>query len=206
MKVIIGLGNPGKQYEHTRHNVGFMMVDKLKENYNFPDFEFNKKFNADISTMSLRAERSNLELNIDNLDSTGLPRRFADETPRNDKMVILAKPQTFMNNSGQSVRAILDFYKLKPEDIIVIHDDIDLPLGEYKIATSSGSAGHNGVQDIIDHIGTKEFQRVRIGIATENLRTQIEPADFVLQKFSEEELEKMEYIAGKILEEIGKLL
>jgi len=199
MKLIIGLGNPSKKYARTRHNVGFMMVDKLREKYDFSDFEFNKKFNADISTLSSRAERSNLELNIDNLDSTRLPRRSEDGTPRNDKKVVLAKPQTFMNNSGDSVRAILDFYKLTPGDMIVIHDDIDLPLGEYKIATQSGSAGHNGVQSIIDSIGTKEFMRVRIGVATESLRSPIDPADFVLQNFSEEELE---IILGKVSESI----
>jgi PTH1 family peptidyl-tRNA hydrolase len=181
MKLIIGLGNPGKQYENTRHNAGFMMVDKIKENYNFPDFEFNKKFDANVSVGNA------------NLRST-------------DEKIILAKPQTFMNNSGNSVRAILDFYKLTPKDIIVIHDDIDLTLGKYKITDDSGSAGHNGVQDIIDKIDTKDFKRIRIGIANENLRSVIDPADFVLQKFSEEELEIIENISGEIIEEIGKLL
>ncbi|MFA6047546.1 MAG: aminoacyl-tRNA hydrolase [Parcubacteria group bacterium] len=183
MKLIIGLGNPGKQYENTRHNVGFMMVDRIKEKYDFPDFTLNKKFNSEIS------ERL--------LDS-----KFKIQ---NSKFLLL-KPQTFMNNSGDSVRTILDFYKLSPEDIIVIHDDIDLPLGEYKIATQSGSAGHNGVEDIITKLGTKEFQRIRIGIATENLRSQIEPADFVLQNFSGEELEKIEEMYSGVLKEIEKLI
>ena len=181
-----------------------MMADKLRENYDFPDFEFSKKFNAEVSLMSLRAERSNLESNMDNLNSTGLPRRSEDGSPRNDNRVLLIKPQTFMNNSGESVRAILDFYKLTPESIIIIHDDIDLPLGKYKVTSSSSSAGHNGVEDIIAKIGTKDFTRVRIGIANENLRTKIDPADFVLQKFSEEEMKEIENISEEIIKEIEK--
>jgi PTH1 family peptidyl-tRNA hydrolase len=178
MKVIFGLGNPGKKYEHTRHNVGFMMVDRIKENYEFPDFTMEKNFKAEISKRSINCKGS-----------------------------MIAKPQTFMNNSGDSVRAILDFYKLTPSDIVVIHDDIDLPLGEYKIATSSGSAGHNGVEDIINKLGTKEFTRVRIGIATESLRSPIDPSDFVLQNFSEEELEIiLGEVSESILFEIEKLI
>lgn len=170
MKIIIGLGNPGKKYADTRHNAGFMMVEKIKESYDFPDFKFNKKLNCEISKGAI-----------------------------DEKEILLAKPQTFMNNSGDSVRTLVDFYKLTPDDIIVIHDDIDLPLGRYKIANSSGSAGHNGVEDIISKIGTKDFSRIRIGIANESLRTEIEPADFVLQKFSQEELKT---ITGEINENI----
>jgi len=195
MRLIIGLGNPGKQYETTRHNVGFMMVDRIKENYNFSDFEFNKKFNAYISISSKP------------LLPLGKGGRRPDEGESNDKdKIFLAKPQTFMNNSGDSVRAILDFYKLKPEDIIVIHDDIDLQLGKYKITDSSGSAGHNGVQDVIDKISTQNFKRIRIGVENKNLRSVIDPADFVLQKFSEEELKTIENISGNIIEEIRKSL
>jgi PTH1 family peptidyl-tRNA hydrolase len=178
MRLIIGLGNPGDKYEKTRHNAGFMMIDRIKKNYNFPAFEFNKKFEAQISKGAI-----------------------------DSKEVLLVKPETFMNNSGETVHAILDFYKLTPEDIIVIHDDIDLPLEEYKIATSSGSAGHNGVSDIIEKIGTKDFTRIRIGVANENLRSPIDPADFVLQNFSEEEMKViLDKVSGNILFEIGKLI
>jgi len=177
MKLIIGLGNPGKEYEKTRHNVGFMMADKIKEKYDFPDFEFKKIFNAEISK--------------NNIDS---------------KEILLVKPQTFMNLSGEAIRAVLDFYKLAPDDILVIHDDIDLALGKYKITEGSGSAGHNGVQDIMDKLSTKDFKRVRIGVGNANLRSIIDPADFVLQRFSEEELKAIENISEDILEEIQKLL
>jgi peptidyl-tRNA hydrolase, PTH1 family len=164
MKLIIGLGNPGKQYENTRHNTGFMALDEIQKASNFPEFEFNKNFNAEVSK---------------------------------GKEVILAKPQTFMNLSGQSVRSILDFYKLSPDDITIIHDDKDIALGEYRIASDSSSAGHNGVQNIIDSLGTQNFKRIRIGIGTDS---QIPTEDFVLQKFSDEELEKIKNVVKEVAE------
>ena len=170
MKIIIGLGNPGKKYLGTRHNVGFEFLDKLKKELDFPEFEFNKKFNAEISTK---------------------------------KETVLVKPQTFMNLSGEAVRSILDFYKLSPEDILVIHDDKDIALGEYRLADDSSSAGHNGVQNIIENLGTQKFKRIRIGVGIEtNLPSDV----FVLQKFSEEELEKVEKVLDDVLEEVKKSL
>ena len=170
MKIIIGLGNPGKKYLGTRHNVGFEFLDKLKKELDFPEFEFNKKFNAEISTK---------------------------------KETALVKPQTFMNLSGEAVRSILDFYKLSPEDILVIHDDKDIALGEYRLADDSSSAGHNGVQNIIENLGTQKFKRIRIGVGIEtNLPSDV----FVLQKFSEEELEKVEKVLDDVLEEVKKSL
>ena len=177
VKIIIGLGNPGKKYNNTRHNVGFMAIDKLQEKWGFPDFEFNKKFEA--------------ELSVGNKNFYSLPE---------ENKIILAKPQTFMNLSGQTVKAILDFYKLTPKDIIIIHDDLDLILGKYKIALDSSAAGHNGVQDIIDTLGTKEFHRIRIGIANEDLRTKIDSKNFVLQKFKDEETKTIK----KVLNETTK--
>ncbi|HLN19362.1 MAG TPA: aminoacyl-tRNA hydrolase [Patescibacteria group bacterium] len=176
MKLIVGLGNPGKKYKKTRHNAGFMTVDRIRGSYNLADFKFNRNFNAEVS-----------KGNFDGKDN------------------ILAIPQTFMNESGDSVRTILDFYKLTPKDLIIIHDDIDLPLGEFKIARFSGSAGHNGVQDIIDKIGTKEFLRVRIGVANDKLKNPIDPADFVLQNFSDEELKTLEKISDEIILKLKNL-
>jgi len=170
MRLVVGLGNPGKEHEKTRHNIGFMMIDKIKEIYNFPDFEFDKKFHAEISKNKLTGN-SNL---------------------------VLLKPQTFMNNSGQSVKSFMDFYKITPDNLIVIHDDIDIELGKYKTSFDSGSAGHNGVADIINKIDTQKFTRIRIGIANEKLRTQIDPSDFVLQKFSKDELDKISGVMAKI--------
>ena len=204
MKIIIGLGNPEKKYELTRHNAGFMLVDKLQSQWEFPDFEFNKKFNAEISKnnldLSLRAQRSNLEISNEIATSP--------TAPRNDD-VLLVKPQTYMNLSGSSVKTILDFYKLSSDDILVIHDDIDIPLGKYKIATDSSSAGHNGVQNIIDLLGTQTFKRARIGIGQtekEALVCRLDAHDFVLEKFTQEELKKIEGVFESALEEIKNFL
>jgi peptidyl-tRNA hydrolase, PTH1 family len=181
MKIIVGLGNPGKQYEKTRHNAGFILVDRIKETHKFPDFRFDKKFEAELSR-----NKSELTENRD---------------------VMLAKPQTMMNNSGKSIGAILDYYKPSLEDIIVIHDDIDIEIGKYKISSDSGSAGHNGVQDIIDKLGTQNFKRIRIGVANEKIRAQIDPSDFVLQQFSETELSIVKNeVSGNILFEIDKMI
>ena len=171
MKLIIGLGNPGEKYEKNRHNTGFIILDELKEDWSFPDFEFSKKFDSDISEGNFK-----------------------------DQKIILAKPQTFMNNSGEAVRKIMSFYKLTQEDIFVIHDDLDIDFGEFKISNDSGPAGHNGVKDIIDKIGTQGFKRFRIGIEGEEKRkTRTIPGDvFVLQDFSEEELESVKNLAREI--------
>jgi len=170
MKLIIGLGNPGKEYEKTRHNAGFLAVDKIANNFQFPISNFNSKFNAEISQGIISNEK-----------------------------VILAKPQTFMNNSGQAVKAILDYYKINPEDIIVIHDDLDITLGEFKISKNKNFGGHKGVQSIIDCLRTKDFTRIRIGIDGE--RNKKVPAEkFVLEKFSGEEMVEIE----KVIKEIKK--
>ncbi|MCX6763435.1 MAG: aminoacyl-tRNA hydrolase [Candidatus Moranbacteria bacterium] len=197
MKIIFGLGNPGEKYKDTRHNVGFMLVDKIQQKFNFPEFIFDKKFDSEISKGTIP------------LLPAGEGARRADE---GEKEILLVKPNTFMNNSGQAVRSILDFYKLTAEDIIVIHDDLDINLGEYKIADNSSSAGHNGVQDIIDKLGTQKFTRIRIGIGqNENIpgdlsaETLVKAEDYVLQNFTPEEREKIESISENILEEIKKL-
>lgn len=179
MKIIIGLGNPGQQYHLTRHNIGFVFLDELQKQWNFPEFVFQKKFNAELSR-----------------------EKFQEED------VILVKPRTFMNASGEVVKNLLDFYKLLPKDILVIHDDLDIPMGSYKIAANSSSAGHNGVQNIIDRLGTHEFQRIRIGIGQAKEEApvcRVDAHDFVLGKFSEEEMEKIKSIEPLILEETEKI-
>lgn len=183
--MIIGLGNPGEKYAGTRHNVGFDFLDQLKDAWNFPEWEFNKKFNAEVSAGDYQPQTTNHKL-------------------------ILVKPQTFMNLSGEAVRALLNFYKLTPDDILVIHDDLDIALGKYKVATDSSAAGHNGVQNIIDQLGTQKFKRIRIGIGEETaegaIKCRLGAHDYVLGKFSEEEKEKIENIFPNILEEIKKIL
>lgn len=176
MKIIFGLGNPGEEYAKTRHNTGFETVEKIKEKYDFPDFEMSKKFQAQICKGKIGNEE-----------------------------ILLAKPQTFMNLSGNCVQALLDFYKLSPEDILVIHDDLDIGIGKYKLATDSSSAGHNGVQSIIEKLGTQKFKRIRVGIGEEKedaVVCRVDAHKFVLEKFSPEEREKIEKV---ILDVVGKI-
>lgn len=178
MKLIIGLGNPGKQYENTRHNVGFMILDEIQKAFSFPEFQMNKKFNSLISKGTYEIRDTRYE-------------------------ILLVKPQTFMNLSGIATKNILDFYKLSPDDILVIHDDKDIALGTYRAADDSSSAGHNGVQNIIDELGTQKFKRIRVGIGAEtNLPAEV----FVLQKFSDDELKTIKGVLEKVLEEVKKYL
>jgi PTH1 family peptidyl-tRNA hydrolase len=186
MRIIIGLGNPGEKYKNTRHNAGFMAVDALAEKLNL-SWQFNKKFNAEIAIQKAPLIRG-------------------------DGGVILVKPLTFMNNSGQAVQAVLSYYKLLPKklgiiklkdsnlsDILtVIHDDIDIEFGKYKISIDSRAGGHNGVQSIIDYLKTKNFKRIRIGVKTEMLNKI--PADkFVLQNFNGEEMDIVNKLIGEII-------
>lgn len=158
MKLIIGLGNPGKRYENTRHNLGFLAINKLAEKIEIDDWKIKMQFNANITQGNF-----------------------------NNEKIILAKPQTFMNNSGITVKSIADYYKISNEEILIIHDDIDLPLGKIKIQQSRGAAGHKGVQSIIDALGTKDFTRIRLGIKPINKEIIIETEKLVLQKFSKDE-------------------
>jgi len=168
MKLIIGLGNPGIKYEKTRHNFGFLVVDELAKKMNTDDWKIKMQFNANIA-----------------------------EGNTNDKKIILAKPQTFMNNSGIAVKSIADYYKIPYEEISIIHDDIDLPLGEIKIQQSRGAAGHKGVQSIIDTLKTKDFIRIRIGLKPTNQERIIDTEKFVLQKFSKNEEKIVQKTIGK---------
>lgn len=175
MILIVGLGNPGKKFEKTHHNAGFMMADKLQKEWNFPDFKFNKKFNAEISEGNYKLKAESYKL-------------------------MLIKPQTFMNNSGQAVKQIMKFYKIKPEDIVAIHDDLDIDLGKYKISANSSAAGHNGAQSIISALGTKKFTRVRIGIEGPIFREKRKiPGDkFVLKNFTSNEKKEINNILDEI--------
>ncbi len=133
MKCIVGLGNPGKKYEKTRHNVGFMVLDELAKRH---DWKINKsKFNGLYT--------------IETIDQT---------------KVILLKPQTYMNLSGDSIRQLMDFYELEESDILVIYDDLDLITGKIRLRQKGGHGGHNGMRSIIDQLGTKGFNRLRIGV------------------------------------------
>jgi len=178
MKLIIGLGNYGPEYEKTRHNYGFMVVDKIAKEHGFPDFKLSKEHSALISTKN---------------------------------NVILAKPQTYMNNSGKTVKSLASYYKIEPKDILVIHDDAETDLGEIKSVESRSASGHNGVRSIISELGTNEFKRLKLGINSEDPSFKNKPLDeVVLKGFSKAEeiiaMGVVEEAVGLIIKEIIDLL
>jgi PTH1 family peptidyl-tRNA hydrolase len=198
--LIIGLGNPGKEYEETRHNAGFLFADyffeKYREEFGFSDWKFSKKLNADISIGKIKSPSIPL---LQRGKPVSLP--FKKGESERDFKIILLKPQTFMNLSGEAVAAAMKYYKMKLDNIIVAHDDIDLLLGKYKISIDSTSAGHNGVQNVIDMLGTKNFTRLRIGV--DNCKDKKIPTEkYVLGKFATAEMK----IVSKILPEISDKL
>ena len=175
MKIIITLGNPGQQYANTRHNAGFIIADELQKSLGFSEFEKNSKFDALVCEKNSDGEK-----------------------------ILLAKPQSFMNNSGQVVKKMLDFFKIPKENLTLLHDDLDIELGAFKISTDSSAAGHNGVQSIIDNLGSQQFKRIRIGIeGAEKKKDRIIPGEvFVLQDFLPEELEIIKKLAAEIVREL----
>lgn len=159
MYIIAGLGNPTKEYEKTRHNVGFDVIDVLADQMNVSLSE--KKFKGCYAKGMLGGEK-----------------------------VILLKPLTFMNLSGESIRAAADFYKVDPEHIIVIYDDISLDVGQLRIRKKGSAGGHNGIKSIIAHLGTQEFPRIKVGVGDKPPRMDL--ADYVLGRFSKEDRVIME--------------
>ena len=133
MKVIVGLGNPGREYAQTKHNVGFMLVDALADKLGI--FNWQEKFDALIAEGRLGTEK-----------------------------ILLVKPQTYMNDSGRAVGPLMNWYKLPPEDLIVAHDDMDIPAGTIRIRKKGSAGGHNGIKSVLAHLGDEHFSRVRIGI------------------------------------------
>ena len=187
MKFIVGLGNPGKKYKNTRHNAGRLVVEKialaktLSSVDNVNNFIQSVKFKADICQIQAKGEK-----------------------------IILVKPTTFMNSSGQAVSALMQYYKLDISDLIVISDDADIPLGQVRIRLEGGSGGHNGLQNIIDTLGSEQFIRVRIGIsdAKKNLQeidkkdSPIDTEDYVLSNFSRREIPRLEKVIELVSDEI----
>jgi len=175
MKLIVGLGNPGEKYKYTRHNAGFLALDFVLSFDGFMDAKPSREFKSEMYSWQ-----------------------------NGENKVIFLKPQTYMNDSGQALKIICNFYKLDlAKDLLVIHDDTDLPFGEIRTTASSSSAGHNGVQSIIDNIGTQDFRRIRIGVESRKSRADMPTDAFVLQNFSDDELKNLrEEIFPKVKEEI----
>lgn len=153
MKLIVGLGNPGKTYEKTRHNTGYMVMDALAAALHLPAWtNAPQDIQAKVSDMLVEGEK-----------------------------IIFAKPETFMNNSGFAVAALMKYFSVPGDKLLVVHDDLDIPLGEIRLQRSRGAAGHNGVDSIIQQVGNKDFSRVRVGIAPS--RKPADAAKFVLGRF-----------------------
>lgn len=158
MRLIIGLGNPGKEYDKTRHNCGFMVIDALQK-------------------------RLQVECNQNKFQGLYVKTKYQGQD------VILLKPQTYMNNSGESVQQIMSFFKIAVDDILVIYDDLDMPVGKLRLRTSGSAGGHNGIKSIINHVGSQECKRIRVGIDRHPYQKVV---DYVLSKFSKEEVPLIE--------------
>lgn len=152
--LIVGLGNPGREFRNNRHNIGFMLMDHLA-----------KRYGETFSRIEARA--------------------LVVKTKYIDTRLILAKPQTFMNNSGQSISSLIRFYKIPLDRLMIAYDDVDLPLGKLRIRSSGGSGGHRGMKSIIERLGTEDFPRLRIGIGRPPGR--MEATDYVLKDFTKDE-------------------
>lgn len=170
---IVGLGNPGKQYEDTKHNVGFHVIDKLAEKYGITVDKFKNK-------------------------------AFIGDGTIKDKRVLLVKPQTYMNLSGESVREIVNFYKIPQERFVVIFDDTSLPCGSVRIREKGSHGGHNGIRNIIDQMGTDQFYRIKVGIGEKPSGWDL--ADYVLAKFAPEDLPLMEEGMEKAVQGVELML
>lgn len=175
MKLIVGLGNYPKEYDNTRHNVGFSVVNSIQENENFEEWSENKKFKGEISN--------------------GI---FCGES------CILLKPLTYMNLSGESVILVMKFYKIKPEDLIVIHDEVDFDFGIVKTSTSRNSAGHNGIKSINGYVA-EGYNRIRVGIGRPEHNSH-DISSYVLGKFTEEEKKQLKDIIEKSILTIKTLI
>lgn len=158
MKLIVGLGNPGEEYAGTRHNCGFMVIDRLAS-----------KLNVDVDQNKFKGLYAKVKYHGED--------------------IILLKPQTYMNLSGESVNAVMNFFKIDKEDLLVIYDDLDMPVGKLRLRKTGSAGGHNGIKNIIAHLNSQDFKRIRVGI---DRHKYMNVADYVLSRFSKVESEAIE--------------
>lgn len=191
MKLIVGLGNPGDKYEKTRHNLGFLALEQFLKDFeplSKTVWEKSTKFKADIAHIEWQPISGKLE------------------------KVVLVKPATYMNNSGMAVSLLSKFYKIIPDDIFVIHDELDLPIGSMKIRFGGASAGHNGVGSVMESLGTDKFWRMRLGIGEEKVIEKMakhkikNTEDFVLSNFSGKERSKLKHLLKNASEALQEIL
>ena len=164
MKLIAGLGNPGRSYNHTRHNIGFEVVDCLADRNGVPLTK--TKFNGLYSIIHHNGEK-----------------------------ILIVKPLTYMNLSGDCIRPMMDYFEIKQEDLLVIYDDLDLPVGKIRLRQKGSAGGHNGIKSMIAHLGSQEFNRIRVGINRPPVGMTV--PDYVLGKFSKEEWRDMKMVIDK---------
>lgn len=172
MKLIVGLGNPGKEFKGSRHNVGYEVIDVILKHY--PNFSRQKKFLSYVFQGKIKEEK-----------------------------VILLKPLTFMNLSGESVAKVVNFFKIPLSETLMVVDDFNLPLGKIRIRSSGSSGGHKGLSSIISHLKSDKFWRCRVGIKSETFlkfQQTVEVTDFVLGKFEKEEKEIIKKVVEKVAE------
>lgn len=184
-KLLIGIGNPDEEYQNTRHNIGFMFIDHIAKKLEADDFEFNKKLNS-----------------------------LTAKTKFGKFALVLAKPQTYVNKSGESVAKLKNFYKVKPENIIIAHDDLDIEFGNFKNSFGKNSGGHKGIESVIKSLKTKNFWRVRFGVSTSGLRKARRQSDkkrdefvrnFVLSKLTKGEHEKVKGLFKEALDRLSQI-
>ncbi len=183
MKLIVGLGNPEDHYINTRHNLGFEMIDELVKKMDGEGWKMEEKFKSYIL-------------------------RYA----QNDKDLLFVKPQTYMNNSGMAVKSLISYYKIAPEEVIIIHDELDLPLGKIKVRLGGAAAGHHGVESIIAALGTDQFIRVRLGIgnlktkSSEHKHTHGSAEKYVLEPFLHSEHAPVKHMIKQAIKAVEILL
>ena len=190
MKLVVGLGNSGKKYVGTRHNTGFLVVDRLRFRISQEPEKLGKgegRFSASDPKLRFRKRLESEVLRVGNL--------------------VLAKPQTFMNRSGEAVGKLVGFYKISPKELYVVHDDLDIELGSYKIGFGKGPRQHNGLRSIYEYLGTREFWHVRVGIEsrkqeTGNRNKRIVGEVYVLQKFTRKEEKVINEVIDRVIEEL----
>lgn len=180
MKMIVGLGNPGPKYETTRHNVGFIAIDRLVDRW---------KASGPVVRNQAHIFQASFE----------------------GQSVYLVKPKTFMNLSGKAVGPLFSFYKCNPEDLIVIQDELDLPLRTFRLKVGGGTGGHNGLKSIDEHLGKEKsnYYRIRIGIGHPSLFPQtarVSPADYVLQPFQDQELLDLDPVLDDVAQAVEEIL
>jgi PTH1 family peptidyl-tRNA hydrolase len=175
MRLIVGLGNPGRKYKGHRHNVGFMTAEAIAVKYGV------------------------------NLKKCKRTHSLRGEFVLNNEKIMLATPQTFMNNSGQSLSQLVNYYKIKPQDLWVIYDDVDLPLGKIGIRNKGSAGGHRGMQSIIDYLNNENFNRIRIGIGS-NWEKGLPAEKYVLQNFTAQERKRIDKTISEIVNNLSEII